>query len=161
MNIRGRFAVLALTGSIALGPISTQLSAQENAANFDRVSRTTVAIDSNGVRHRGADYEGGVLPWMREAAKGRPFYPYEARRLHHEGIAVLRCSLDLSTGKIVGMSVIKSSGSPILDEGARKTLASWKWPPGRWKEVEIPVEFKLSKGTSGPEIPRPGHKPTS
>ena len=153
--------MLTLTALIALGPSLIQLSAEENSADYDRAGRMTAAIDSNGVRHRGADYKGGALPWIREATKGRPFYPYEARHLHREGIAVIRCSLDPKTGKIVGMSVAKSSGSPILDNGAQTTLASWKWPPGKWKEVEVPVEFKLSGKASGPEIPRPARKPTS
>ena len=157
MNTRSRFAVL---GVLAIGSVSMQLHAQDAASNYDRAGRASVAIDLNGVRHNAADYKGGIPPWMREASTGRVFYPYEARRLHQEGVVVVRCSLDPNTGRIVNMSVIKSSGFPILDEGARKTFASWKWPPGKWKEVEIPIDFAMPKGP-GPEKPRPGHKPAT
>jgi TonB family protein len=109
------------------------------------------------VHHRGTEYHG-IPPWMKECAKGPPFYPYEARRFHQQGTVIVHVTLNLETGKIQEATIAKSSGFPVLDNGALTTIHKWRWLPGKWKEIVIPIEFTLLKGP-GPEQPTTVRQP--
>jgi TonB family protein len=65
---------------------------------------------------------------------------------HNEGTAVVRLDIDLKTGNTTHVTLIRSSGFPKLDEVAIRTLARWRFKPGKWKESEIPVTFTMVPG---------------
>ncbi len=77
-----------------------------------------------------------------------PTYPEEARRLKQEGLVLIRTEVD-AEGKVVGEVLAKSSGFPLLDESALKTVQGWQFKPARMAglavstSVNIPVRFRL------------------
>ena len=103
------------------------------------------AIDAQGVKHEASSYPGSRPPWARDQiyAVG-PEYPYANRHQRHEGGGFFRVTLDLKTGRVVKVEVVKSTGFVALDRCATAALRQWRWPPGKWKEITLPVTFKLS-----------------
>lgn len=77
-----------------------------------------------------------------------PPYPEEARRLKEEGLAVIRAEVD-PEGKVSSAALAQSTGFPLLDEAALRTVEGWQFKPARVAgvaiptSVAIPVRFKL------------------
>ena len=77
-----------------------------------------------------------------------PKYPMLARRRGWEGTVQLSV-LVLENGRVGDISVVKSSGHPLLDTTALKTVAKYHFVPGlRGNQmvamrVEVPVHFRL------------------
>ncbi len=75
-----------------------------------------------------------------------PEYPLEAARRRERGLVRLALHVDV-TGKVTAVEIVQSSGSPRLDEAARKTLSTWRFRPafkdGHAVEMvfEQPIEF--------------------
>ena len=92
------------------------------------------------------------LPGERDivlVSKTPPVYPIEAVKLGHQGTTTVRLVIN-SEGKIVAVSVGKSSGFPELDQAAMDAAWNWTFRPG-WLRgvavggvVEVPVGFALS-----------------
>jgi TonB family protein len=102
----------------------------------------TSAMDAKGVRHSAASRE--PAPWLDDRVKGvAPEYPDADRAKHHVGIGRYHIVLDLKTGGVTKISVIKSTGFRTLDAAAVAALRQWRWKPGRWKEIDLPVTFVL------------------
>jgi TonB family protein len=112
------------------------------------------AVDAQGVLHRGSEYHKQGKknpPWMEDRIYApRPQYPYEARTRHVTGSGLFRLTLDLSTGSVAKVAVIKSIGNPMLDNSALAAFGQWRLKPGKWKEIDVPVVF-----TMAPRPPRP------
>ena len=105
-------------------------------------SVTGSALDANGVRHRGVDYAGKRPPWLLDVTKTiAPDYPDRDRILRHEGEGLFQLKLDLKTGLVTKVTVIKSTGFPALDTSALVALRQWRWKSGKWKEIEIGLAF--------------------
>ena len=125
MKSRVPSPLLAALLSFAILPA---LNAQQRA---DRPRKLTIksfteglssAVDAKGVRHRGMDY-AGLSPWMRDAIKTqRPKYPYELRARYIGGMGMLRVTLDLSTGTVSKVAMVRSTGVPALDSSAMEAL---------------------------------------
>jgi TonB family protein len=112
------------------------------------------AVDAQGVRHRWSEYGRRMAPWIHDAVYApRPQYPYEARTRRIMGSALFRMTLDLRTGVVIKVTMIKSTGSPILDNACLSAFRQWRFNPGRWKEVDLPVIFVMASGP--PRIPPP------
>jgi TonB family protein len=102
------------------------------------------AVDAKGVRHQMSDYGEGRAPWDADMIKFvKPDYPAEYRARHIEGTGVFRITLDLKTGSVTNVIVLKSTGSPALDASAARAIRQWRWRPQRWKEIEMPVTFTM------------------
>jgi TonB family protein len=77
-----------------------------------------------------------------------PPYPEECRKLKEEGLVVIRTEVD-AEGKVAAESLMQSSGFPLLDETALKTVQGWQFKPARIAglavstSVNIPVRFRL------------------
>ena len=107
------------------------------------------AVDAKGVRHRGSDYVGRA-PWMTDVVKAvTPDYPYEYRAAHVGGSGVFRATLNMNTGSVTNVTVLKSTGTSMFDSSAVKALRQWQWKPGRWKEIDIPLTFAISRSKTG------------
>jgi len=114
-------------------------------------------VDAQGIRHHGSDYVRKRAPWMDDAIKTvAPRYPYEARARHQFGSGLVRVTLDLGTGLVAKVAVIKSTGSPVLDNSAADAFRQWRWKPGKWKEIDLPITFTM---TSRPPRLSAGAKP--
>jgi hypothetical protein len=42
---------------------------------------------------------------------------------------------------LFGVTVVRSTGFAELDTSAVAALRQWRWKPGKWKEIEMAVEF--------------------
>jgi TonB family protein len=110
------------------------------------------AVDANGVRHNATEYPQGRLPWLNDPISTRaPDYPFDDTRLRHEGSGVFRLTLDLTTGAVRKVTLIRSTGFGTLDDSALSAFYRWRWKPGKWKEITMGVTFKLS--TTEPLLP--------
>jgi protein TonB len=78
----------------------------------------------------------------------KPPYPSLSRRLNEQGVVVLRVFID-AEGKAQNTEISKSSGYTRLDDSARKTVATWRFVPGKRNGVpqamwfNVPVNFLL------------------
>ena len=110
-----------------------------------RPSSNTAAVDAKGIRHRGADYSGKILPWLADTVETViPYYPYEDWRHRHQGQGLFRVTLDVQTGRVAKVITLKSTGFDSLDSSGIVALKYWRWKPGKWKEVDILVTFNLT-----------------
>ena len=101
------------------------------------------AIDARGTKHLARDPGGPSFADL--IFRPKPEYPYSERAHHNEGTAMVRMDIDLKTGTTSYVTLIRSSGFPKLDEAAIRTLARWRFKPGKWKEAELPVTFTMSR----------------
>lgn len=114
------------------------------------------AVDAKGVRHSGSRYRNKKFPpWIVDdrIIAIAPDYSYEDRWHRREGLGLFRLTLDLKTGSVTKFEVLRSTGFRGLDNSARDALRQWRWKPGKWKEIVMPVNFQLE---SGPTRPPPG-----
>jgi TonB family protein len=73
-----------------------------------------------------------------------PEYPYEARRQKITGEGVVVITLDPVTGRVTGVSISKTTGSPFLDSAAVVGFKRWRFKPGTASSVTCPVTFTLT-----------------
>ena len=77
-----------------------------------------------------------------------PKYPGLARRRGHEGTVIMDVLVD-PKGKVKELRLFQSSGYPVLDRAAVKSVRSWEFEPGRRGDeavemwVKIPIRFQL------------------
>jgi TonB family protein len=100
-------------------------------------------LDAHGVRHYGDQYPGRG-PWMDDVIHTASLdYPASERASRHQGSGVVRLTLDLKTGSVSKVTILRSTGFPVLDRSAQTSFGQWRWKPGRWKEVDVPVTFTI------------------
>ena len=103
------------------------------------------AVDINGVRHRKSEY-GDRTPWKADLIKFvKPDYPAEARARHAEGSGLFRMTVNVKTGAVTDVGVIKSTGYAALDDSATRAMRLWRWRAGTWKEIDTPLTFDLRR----------------
>lgn len=73
-----------------------------------------------------------------------PTYPYEARRAHITGSGVVVIEIDPSTGGVVSCHMDPSTGNVELDRAALVAFRQWRFKPGTFPRVKIPVRFTMS-----------------
>ena len=111
----------------------------------DRSTWLSAATDSHGVQHRGGDYGGRRAPWIDDAlAKTSPEYPQKEKEQHHTGSGLFRLSVDLKTGLVTKVTVVQSTGYRALDDAAIASFGTWRWRPGQWRQVDMPITFALA-----------------
>jgi TonB family protein len=77
-----------------------------------------------------------------------PIYPYLEKVRNHQGSGLFHLTLDQKTGVVSGVNIKRSTGFKSLDDSATTALRQWQWIPGSWKEIGIPMTFKLmGRGT--------------
>lgn len=110
------------------------------------------AVDARGVRHSSRKYGRNLPPWFHDRVKTfAPDYPYRDRAQRNEGRGLFRLSLDLSTGTVTRVTMLKSTGFVTLDRSTIAAFRRWQWKPGKWKEIDLPIKFTLSQ--SPPRLP--------
>lgn len=123
---------------------------QGSSAVFNPQSHNTSAVDAKGIRHDAKTYKASP-PWLLDrVAAVAPDYPIRERSMRHEGQSIVRLSLDVKTGRVVKATLIKSSGHGALDNCAVAALRRWTWRPGRWKEIDMPVTFRIGNASAPP-----------
>ena len=84
-----------------------------------------------------------------------PRYPARYQQARIGGTGRFRMNLDSNTGKVTGVTVVKSTGSDGLDREAIFALRQWRFKPTRLTRVEIPITFHNG---SEPLVLPPGAK---
>ena len=77
-----------------------------------------------------------------------PDYPPQ---IYHRGIAgrgIFRINIDLKTGRVSEVKVIKSTGYQILNELAAKAFLQWRFKPGTIDHWQISYEFGVMGGVN-------------
>jgi TonB family protein len=121
------------------------LVAQQRTASIG-----AAAIDTKGLRYLESDYRGRPTPWWEDRIKfPQPDYPIEEREKYHEGEGLFRLSLDPRTGLVTNVIVVKSTGWPLLNKSAVLAFRQWRWRPGKWKEIDVPVHFEMNRKGQG------------
>jgi protein TonB len=99
---------------------------------------------------------GKTVPEMSNVAylvQPSPHYPPESRRIHEQGLVVLRVLID-EAGHAKLVEVYRSSGHPRLDEAARNAVSRAVFKPfmdggvARACAAMVPVEFSLRATSS-------------
>jgi len=119
-------------------------------------SSQSSAVDSSGKRFTQREIPKGTQPaWLKDATKKvGPEYPYQDRAHHRTGSGLFRMEIDLKTGSVQKVTMIKSTGYDSLNEAATKALSKWRFRPNTWKEVTFPVQFTMASSMDG--TGRPG-----
>lgn len=73
----------------------------------------------------------------------QPIYPYDARRFDLTGRGRFICELR-PDGSVAKVRVSESTGHTILDKAAMEGLRQWRFKPGLFSKVRIPVFFHLN-----------------
>ena len=77
-----------------------------------------------------------------------PPYPYAAIRAQQEGVVTLQAVID-KAGKPLSVEIVQTSGFPLLDESALRTVRRWKFDPAHigflpvQSTIVIPIRFVL------------------
>jgi periplasmic protein TonB len=80
----------------------------------------------------------------------RPDYPRIAQRRGYEGTVLLEV-LVTSAGKVEDLRIAESSGYPVLDRSAIKSVKKWLFEPGTIDDqkvdmwIRVPVRFELNQ----------------
>jgi hypothetical protein len=97
------------------------------------------AIDANGGRHPNAFC-------LRDAVYApRPQYPYESTGMadpetwtrNLEGNGLYRLEINLVTGRVNHITVIKWPGAAKINAAVIDSFKQWAFKPGKWKEITI------------------------
>jgi len=123
---RMRMSFLALIGAFCLPLASASLHADPTAYEF--------------ISEAQAKTDGVSLPIRLTG--GSPYYPVEARKNLQEGDVLLHSLIGVD-GKIAGMSILSSSGSPALDEAAVNFVRQSVYQPAMRNGVPIPIRMKM------------------
>lgn len=70
-----------------------------------------------------------------------PYHVNSDREHDGEGAGLFQVTIDVKTGIVTKVIVIKSTDSSTLDHNAVAALREWRWKPGTWRQVDIPVVF--------------------
>jgi TonB family protein len=75
----------------------------------------------------------------------RPDYPYEARirRMTGAGIAVLELN---AAGLVTKATMAVSTGYSVLDKATLDNFRQWRFKPGAFKKVRIPIRYTMNYG---------------
>ena len=89
-----------------------------------------------------------------------PAYPAVAKRWHVQGAGIFRVSIDITTGRVTDVSV-----QVYRVWSARRQRhphpQTWRWKPGRSRQVNVPISFKLDPPWANKPFPGASPLPRS
>ncbi len=74
----------------------------------------------------------------------RPEYPYEARRDRITGDGVALLTIDAASGRVLEVTMSKSTGNLILDQAAIAGFRRWRFKAGTVSAVRCPITYTLT-----------------
>ena len=144
------FTSLLLAGLIAVFASSCATTQPGSIAYYKRFAGT-YAVDTRGRHYSSKDFGDSPPPWLSDVVHGvGPAYPYAERAARHQGKGFFRVFLDVRTGTVATVEVAKSTGFNELDNSAVAALKQWRWQPNKWREIDIPITFKLDRNRDIP-----------
>jgi TonB family protein len=103
------------------------------------------AVDAKGVRHSAKEYHGKKPQWIIDAVHVvTPGYPSWDQRRGYQGLGVFRVRIDPTTGAARDVTIVRSTGHTDLDRKSLLAFKQWRWKPGTWSQVDVPVVFVAS-----------------
>src|SRR4051812_38705043 len=121
-----RFLFVMVIASVA--PIAALAAPQTIAVWSD--GHTSALSDEELVRNAAASPAAG--------------YPEEAQKTNATGSGVYELRID-TAGKTTAVTIIKSSGSAVLDKAATASFRKWRFKPGVFRSVRIPVSWSVNR----------------
>ena len=121
-----RFLVVVL---LASGCLSTAFAAE-----------ITTAVWSDGHSSALSDEE---LVRYAVASPGAG-YPEAAQKAKVTGSGLYELQLN-KAGTTTGVAIVKSSGSAVLDQAARSAFLKWRFKPGVFSRVRVPVSWSVNR----------------
>ena len=108
-----------------------------------RAAEKTTAVWSDGHSSSLSDEE-----LIRNAlASPGPAYPEEAQKAKVTGSGLYELRINKS-GTITSVVIVKSSASKVLDQAATTTFRRWRFKPGIFTSVRIPVSWSAKRVTN-------------
>lgn len=71
-------------------------------------------------------------------------YPEEARQTKLSGAGLYELRID-KAGTVANVAILKSSGSVVLDKAATVTFRKWRFKPGTFRAIRIPVSWSVNR----------------
>src|SRR4051794_9406165 len=97
-----------LPSRVALAAVLLCFAAHAAAGQLPSVE-TSAGVDASGVHHTWTTDRGKPAPWQSDVTKLiPPDYPYVARRSKQEGSGLFRLEIELATGKVSKVVILKS-----------------------------------------------------
>ena len=133
-----------LTTMIAVTLIASVARASEPVPYIAMTIDKGYAVDAHGKRQSNALCARDVI-WARG-----PRYPFSRpsndpaswpRNLWGDGL--YRLYIDLKTGRVTQIGIIKSAGS-TLDGASIRAFSRWVFTPGKWSEMIIPTTVRIN-----------------
>lgn len=111
---------------------------------FHQMRRVLIAAILFGVAVTGNSEAPNSTHSKRDAIYApRPNYPLYARQYHQTGEGIFLCHIR-SDGTVASVEVRRSTGHGMLDRAAIKALRQWRFQPGDWSAVNVPINFYMS-----------------
>jgi TonB family protein len=105
-----------------------------------------LGIDAKGVRHESKESAGNA-PWMRDLAYARMPRPLRGDRVGwSQGVGIFRIRIEPATGAARKVTILRSTGHVVFDRSALLALKLWRWKPGTWTQVDVPMLFQRGGG---------------
>jgi TonB family protein len=140
-----RFATQAVVAALCMLIMANLLLASSGSYAYQN-SKGGTAVDAKGVRHTAREYPNQHAPWnfADRIYAVAPDYPLQDSAKYHQGKGVFRVMIDLKTGTVALVRILRSTGYTTLDASAIASLRHWRWKRGTWKEIDLPVTFKMA-----------------
>jgi TonB family protein len=71
-------------------------------------------------------------------------YPEEARKKKLSGSGLYELQINKG-GTTTAVAIVKSSGSAVLDQAARSAFLKWRFTPGVFRTVRVPVNWSVNR----------------
>jgi TonB family protein len=102
------------------------------------------AIDAHGGRQPNALCARDVI-WASGPRYpfGRPSNDPATWPRNFWGDGLYRLDIDLKTGRVSRVTIIKSAGSAILDRASTRAFSRWVFTPAKWSAMIIPTTVRI------------------
>jgi periplasmic protein TonB len=137
-------APTVVAAAVAAKPLTTQ--PRKTASNASAPARSSGGGASGTSGSGSANGKpGSGMSDASRLAKGRmlkPTYPAQARRGGQTGTVLVEFTVDAS-GRVISAFTKSSSGWPLLDAEAVRTVRRWTFPAGGIMKLQRPIVFQL------------------
>lgn len=131
---------LARPPAMPVGPAAAPLPAVPHlphVARADRVPASANTVSPSGTTLRATAqqrFAAGVTP-------DAPYPPY-SKRHGQEGTVIVEFAVD-GDGRVTAVFIKQPCRWPLLNHTAVRTVYSWRFPPGPYMTLEVPIVFNI------------------
>ena len=126
---------------LVLGVLGSTATAREKSTETLLIA----GVDANGNVHTVNAGSSGT-PWLKDLVKRARLSPPLSPEMRARGCTgVFRMVIDLKTGKVRKVETVVTSGFREVDIAAKSSMYEWRWQPGTWQQIDVPVTI-LKRG---------------